>query len=87
MINGLPLFVKGHEKSILKWFLFQTPTMVVFGEKDRSRSSALLSLLPVSQYQEIPNGSHPAYLDNPDLWHQLLYNFLKAVEKTYCLEL
>lgn len=55
--------------------------MVVFGEKDRSRSSALLSLLPVSQCQEIPNGSHPAYLDNPTLWHQLLYNFLRALEK------
>lgn len=64
----------------------QTPTMIVFGEKDRSRSSALLSLLPVSQCQEIPNGRHPAYLDNPNLWHQLLYNFLKAVEETYCLE-
>ncbi|KAG8197174.1 hypothetical protein JTE90_011332 [Oedothorax gibbosus] len=57
----------------------ETPTMVVFGEKDRSRSSALLSLLPNSQCQEIPNGSHPAYLDNPELWHQLLYNFLNAV--------
>ncbi|KFM61097.1 Abhydrolase domain-containing protein 14A, partial [Stegodyphus mimosarum] len=64
----------------------QTPTMVVFGEKDRSRSSALLSLLPMSQCQEIPNGSHPAYLDNPNLWHQLLYNFLCHLSKTYCLE-
>ncbi|XP_015907734.2 putative protein-lysine deacylase ABHD14B [Parasteatoda tepidariorum] len=54
----------------------KTPTMVVFGERDRSRSSALLNLLPNSQCQEIPNGRHPAYLDNPNLWHQLLYNFL-----------
>lgn len=60
----------------------QTPTMVVFGEKDRSRSSALLSLLPMSQCQEIPNGNHPAYLDDPDLWHQLLYNFLIHVSKS-----
>ncbi|GIX88755.1 hypothetical protein CEXT_475091 [Caerostris extrusa] len=64
----------------------QTPTMVVFGEKDRSRSSALLSLLPMSQCQEIPNGRHPAYLDNPNLWHQLLYNFLGSLSNTYCLE-
>lgn len=60
----------------------KTPTMVVFGEKDRSRSSALLSLLPNSQCKEIPNGRHPAYLDNPDLWHKLLYNFLHCVESS-----
>lgn len=57
----------------------KTPTMVVFGEKDRTRSSALLSLLPNSQCKEIPNGRHPAYLDDPDLWHKLLYNFLHYV--------
>ncbi|GFR02136.1 hypothetical protein TNCT_500781 [Trichonephila clavata] len=64
----------------------QTPTMVVFGERDRTRSSALLNLLPMSQCQEIPNGRHPAYLDNPNLWHQLLYNFLERLSHTYSLE-
>lgn len=65
------------------YFLFQTPTMVVFGEQDRSRSSALLSLLPNSQCQEIPNGRHPAYLDDPNLWHQLMYNFLCEVANSH----
>ncbi|CAL1284809.1 unnamed protein product [Larinioides sclopetarius] len=65
----------------------QTPTMVVFGEKDRSRSSALLNLLPMSQCQEIPNGRHPAYLDNPNLWHQLLYNFLESLSHTYSADI
>ncbi|CAN7988226.1 unnamed protein product [Ixodes hexagonus] len=52
------------------------PTMVVFGEHDRSTSSAVLHLLPRSTAVEIPHGRHPAYLDNPNLWHQALLNFL-----------
>ncbi|KAM7295762.1 protein ABHD14B isoform X1 [Ixodes scapularis] len=54
----------------------EVPTMVVFGEHDRSTSSALLHLLPRSTAVEIPHGRHPAYLDNPNLWHQVLHNFL-----------
>nr|XP_050027197.1 putative protein-lysine deacylase ABHD14B isoform X1 [Dermacentor andersoni] len=54
----------------------KVPTMVVFGEHDRSTSSALLNLLPNSVAVEVPHGKHPAYLDNPILWHQALYNFL-----------
>lgn len=54
----------------------KVPTMVVFGEHDRSTSSALLNLLPNSVAVEVPHGRHPAYLDNPILWHQALYNFL-----------
>ncbi|XP_049272826.1 putative protein-lysine deacylase ABHD14B isoform X3 [Rhipicephalus sanguineus] len=54
----------------------KVPTMVVFGEHDRGSSSALLNLLPNSVAVEIPNGRHPAYLDDPKLWHQALYNFL-----------
>lgn len=59
---------------------YKVPTMVIYGEKDRKRNSALLSLLPYSQTVEIPNGNHPAYLDNPPMWHKLLYNFLRHVE-------
>ncbi|XP_067142637.1 putative protein-lysine deacylase ABHD14B [Centruroides vittatus] len=59
---------------------FLVPTMVVYGEKDRKRNSALLSLLPCSQAREIPKAKHPAYLDDPPLWHKLLYNFLKQIE-------
>ncbi|KAL1473762.1 hypothetical protein MTO96_038488 [Rhipicephalus appendiculatus] len=54
----------------------KVPTMVVFGEHDRGSSSAILNLLPNSVAVEIPNGRHPAYLDDPKLWHQALYNFL-----------
>ena len=27
----------------------------------------------------IPNGSHPAYLDNPELWHEELIKFVSCV--------
>ncbi|XP_076337433.1 putative protein-lysine deacylase ABHD14B isoform X1 [Tachypleus tridentatus] len=56
--------------------LDSTPTLVVFGEYDRGKNSALLCLLPRSQGVEIPRGNHPAYLISPGLWHKLLYNFL-----------
>ncbi|KAI1287346.1 Protein ABHD14B [Halotydeus destructor] len=52
------------------------PTLVVYGERDRTVSSALLGLLPNSKTFEIPDGGHPAYLTNVDLWNKLLYNFL-----------
>ncbi|XP_076330778.1 putative protein-lysine deacylase ABHD14B [Tachypleus tridentatus] len=61
-----------HDLSCLK-----TPTLVVFGEYDRGKNSALLCLLPRSQGVEIPRGNHPAYLTSPGLWHKLLYNFLR----------
>lgn len=58
----------------------ETPTLVVYGENDRSYSSALLSLLPNSKGYQIPNGDHPAYLKNPTLFHTILYNFLKKID-------
>ncbi|XP_013776282.1 protein ABHD14B-like [Limulus polyphemus] len=65
-----------HDLSCLK-----TPTMVVFGEYDRGKNSAVLCLLPRSQGVEIPKGNHPAYLTNPGLWHKLLYNFLHYADQ------
>ena len=45
------------------------------------RSRADLTLLPgASQPQELPGAGHPAYLDQPMLWHQLLHNFLVTSE-------
>lgn len=63
-------------KEIPNLSCIKVPTMVVFGEHDRSASSAMLNLLPNSTAVEVPHGRHPAYLDNPNLWHQMLYNFL-----------
>ncbi|GIY99381.1 hypothetical protein CEXT_477081 [Caerostris extrusa] len=57
----------------------KVPTLVVYGEQDKSKSSAKLCLLPNSQGAEIPNGEHAAYLSNPELWHKLLYNYLDTL--------
>eukprot|EP00092_Neocalanus_flemingeri_P014813 GFUD01015989.1.p1 GENE.GFUD01015989.1~~GFUD01015989.1.p1 ORF type:complete len:254 (+),score=79.30 GFUD01015989.1:27-764(+) len=59
------------------------PTMIVFGGRDfgARRSNTLLSQIPTSTSpQELPNAGHPAYLDKPDLWHQLLLNFLDNLQ-------
>jgi len=60
----------------------KVPTLVVFGEKDRGENSAKLCFLPNSQGAEIPNGGHAAYKSNPELWHELLYNFLSVINET-----
>jgi len=55
------------------------PTLIVYGERDfgAKRTNNLLSLIPTSTApQELPRAGHPAYLTQPDLWHQLLFNFL-----------
>jgi hypothetical protein len=38
-----------------------------------------LSFLPNHAMITLPDTRHPAYLDQPELWHKLLYNFLKAI--------
>jgi len=58
------------------------PTMIVYGERDTGarRSTKLLSQMPNSTPpQELPNAGHPAYLDQPQLWHKLLANFLNLL--------
>jgi len=61
----------------------EIPTMIVYGELDTSlgiRSRDDLILIKTStEPQVLPGAKHPAYLDQPDLWHQLLYNFISAL--------
>ena len=46
------------------------------------RSRADLTLLPsATKPQELPGAGHPAYLDQPRLWHQLLHNFLVTIQQ------
>ena len=45
------------------------------------RSRDDLALLPSStQPQVLPGAGHPAYLDQPRLWHKLLLNFLATIQ-------
>ena len=59
------------------------PTMIVYGELDKSlglSSASDLELIPSSTSpQVLPGAKHPAYLDQPQLWHQLLFNFLSVL--------
>lgn len=56
------------------------PTMIVMGEKDSALGETskvnLLKIGSATRAQIIPKGRHPCYLDNPDLWHRLLHNFI-----------
>eukprot|EP00092_Neocalanus_flemingeri_P056856 GFUD01067453.1.p1 GENE.GFUD01067453.1~~GFUD01067453.1.p1 ORF type:complete len:272 (+),score=53.56 GFUD01067453.1:94-909(+) len=59
------------------------PTLIIYGELDEDlgiRSRDDLLLIPTStKPQVLPGAKHPAYLDQPDLWHQILYNFISAL--------
>ena len=59
------------------------PTMIVVGEKDsglgRTSTKYLTQISTATAPQVIPNGRHPAYLDDHKVWHTLLYNFIKRV--------
>lgn len=58
------------------------PTLIIYGEKDHGlghRSRDDLLNIPTSQAVVLPNAGHPAYLDQPELFHKLLYNFIKQV--------
>lgn len=78
--NGLPHYFREQVRNnIPDVSCIGTPTLVVHGEFDRSKSSALLSLLPNAKTFEIPQGKHPCYLQNPELFHKIIYNFLLRI--------
>ena len=56
---------------------------IVYGENDFSlgrESKKNLEQIPTStQPQELAQARHPAYLDQPAKWHQIIYNFMKAL--------
>lgn len=56
------------------------PTLIIYGEKDQMgrKASELLANIPGSTTLMIPGASHPAYLDNPQLFHDRLIEFLKT---------
>ena len=59
------------------------PTMILYGQLDTSlglSSAKDLQLIPTStEPQVLPGAKHPASLAQPQLWHQLLYNFISAL--------
>ncbi|XP_070559126.1 putative protein-lysine deacylase ABHD14B isoform X2 [Ptychodera flava] len=61
----------------------KVPTMIVYGELDTtlgSQSLENLKNIPNSKVHMLPKAKHPAYLDQPDMWHEILYSFLQDLE-------
>ena len=64
-----------------KFESLQVPTLVIYGQLDRGlgvKSAAKLTKIPNSETLVIPNGKHPCYLDDPDLFHEKLIAFVKS---------
>lgn len=81
LITVAPVAASEAEEAKLK--AVQTPVMIVRGEKDEQlgeSSSKKLTLIPTSTKEfVIPNAKHPAYLDDPKMWHELLHGFLSKI--------
>ena len=59
--------------------------MIVYGGNDKrmgEKSYNNLKSFPNSERFIQEGAPHPCYIDKPDEWHQLVYNFLNAVEKS-----
>ena len=67
------------------YFLYiplQVPTVIVYGETDGGlgrESTKNLQQLPEVSVVEIPGAGHAAYMDHPELWHSILYNYLRSL--------
>lgn len=60
----------------------QLPTLIVYGSTDERlgfMSRDDLQSLPQSQIAEIPDAGHACYLNQPALFHNLLYSFLSKL--------
>ena len=58
--------------------------MIVYGTKDTGlglNSVGDLRNMPNSEIMPIKGAKHACYMDNPNEFHYLLYNFLQAVER------
>ena len=57
----------------------RVPTLIVVGDLDTNLgviSLKNLKNLPLHKVLTLPNSRHPAYLDQPDMWHDNLLQFL-----------
>jgi pimeloyl-ACP methyl ester carboxylesterase len=63
--------------------LLQVPTLIVYGENDSTpmakQAPNNLRIMPNSQEVCLKNARHAAYLDQPDMFHKLLYNFMELL--------
>ncbi|CAI8044311.1 Protein ABHD14B [Geodia barretti] len=82
MRGFVPVAPVDSDKFSDKYESIQVPTAIVYGEKDKRLgewSYRHLKLLPNHRVVVIPGAGHAAYMDNPTLWHTVLYNFLNSL--------
>ncbi|KAK7094502.1 putative protein-lysine deacylase ABHD14B [Littorina saxatilis] len=61
----------------------QLPTLIVYGENDEqlgSRSHDDLKVLPASKVAALPEAGHACYMNQPAMFHNVVYQFLSSVE-------
>ncbi|OWF54358.1 protein ABHD14B-like [Mizuhopecten yessoensis] len=72
------------EKYASKFSEAKIPTAIVTGGKDASigpKARKNLAALTNAKDFLLKDASHPAYLDDPETWHAILFTFLKTVFK------
>ena len=60
----------------------QVATVIVYGELDEDlgrESTKNLQNLPNTSEVEIPGAGHAAYMDRPEIWNAMLYNYLRSL--------
>lgn len=61
----------------------QIPVMIVYGTKDKTlglTSVGNLRNMPDSEIAPMNGAGHAGYQERPEEWHQMLYNFLLAID-------
>ena len=73
-----PVATSSYQRSFFE--AIHVPTLIIYGEKDTGlgvTSANHLKDIPTSTSPQIlANARHPAYLDQPEDWHLLIYNFM-----------
>ena len=52
--------------------------MIVYGERDTGAPVDTLQQMPNSEVLMMKKAGHACYMNDPDEWHRLLYNFLHS---------
>jgi abhydrolase domain-containing protein 14 len=84
MVGGLVLVGSvGVDENRERIKTIRVPTLIVWGEKDHiapiSNAEFLNREIAGSKLLVIPKGKHPAYLDNPEMFHDALLEFLRGI--------
>lgn len=78
-------FFRNHISIMICYLLLQVPTLIVYGENDKTpmakQAADNLRIMPNSQEVPLKNAGHAAYLDVPDVFHKLLYNFMELLRQ------